>query len=54
VLQRHLRAASRGAIPDDDWGSGHGWLCRLVDSGVLGVAGFERVRKYQLEVESAD
>ncbi|HLB19171.1 MAG TPA: hypothetical protein VK613_08580 [Gaiellaceae bacterium] len=34
--------------------SGHGWMCRLVDSGVLGVAGFERVRKYELQVESAD
>jgi len=27
---------------------------RLTDSGVLGVAGFERVRKYELEVESSD
>jgi len=34
--------------------SGHGWMCRLVDSGALGVAGFERVRKYELQVESAD
>jgi hypothetical protein len=34
--------------------SGHGWLCRLTDSGALGAAGFERVRKYELEVESAD
>ena len=34
--------------------SGHGWMCRLVDSGALGVAGFDRVRKYELEVESAD
>jgi hypothetical protein len=34
--------------------SGHGWMCRLTDSGVLGVAGFERIRKYELEVETAD
>jgi hypothetical protein len=34
--------------------SGHGWMCRLTDSGALGIAGFERVRKYELEVESAD
>jgi hypothetical protein len=25
--------------------SGYGWLCRLVDAGALGVAGFQRVRK---------
>jgi len=47
--------ASVGTYEDEfDPNSGHGWLCRLVDSGVLGVAGFERVRKYELEVESAD
>jgi len=27
---------------------GHGWMCRLVDVGALGAAGFERVRKAQL------
>lgn len=26
----------------------HGWMCRLLDSGVLGAAGFERVRKAEL------
>ena len=33
--------------PDDeaDPDKGHGWMCRLVDSGVLAAAGFERVRK---------
>ena len=47
--------ASVGSYEDEfDPNSGHGWLCRLVDSGALGVAGFERVRKYELEVESAD
>jgi hypothetical protein len=29
---------------------GHGWMCRLVDAGVLGVAGFERVRKAELDL----
>jgi hypothetical protein len=38
--------------PDDesDPDSGHGWMCRLLDAGVLGVAGFARVRKPELEV----
>jgi hypothetical protein len=47
--------ASVGTYEDEfDPNSGHGWMCRLLDSGALGVAGFERVRKYELEVESAD
>jgi hypothetical protein len=47
--------ASVGTYEDEfDPDSGHGWMCRLVDSGALGVAGFERVRKYELEVETAD
>jgi len=29
--------------------SGYGWMCRLVDSSALGAAGFERVRKAQLQ-----
>jgi hypothetical protein len=28
--------------------SGHGWMCRLVDSGALTVAGFTRVRKAEI------
>ena len=28
--------------------SGHGWMCRLVDSGALAAAGFARVRKAEL------
>jgi hypothetical protein len=28
--------------------SGHGWLCRLVDSDVLGTAGFVRLREIEL------
>ena len=43
--------ASTGS-PDDeaDPNSGHGWLCRLFDSGVLTAAGFHRVRKAELDV----
>jgi hypothetical protein len=38
--------ASVGTFADEsDPGSGHGWLCRLLDASVLGAAGFERVRK---------
>ena len=37
--------------PDDesDPNKGHGWMSRLVDSSVLGAAGFERVRKADIE-----
>jgi hypothetical protein len=36
--------------PDDesDRDSGHGWMCRLVDSEALGAAGFARIRKREL------
>jgi len=27
-------------------------MCRLLDSGALGIAGFERVRKYALDLEA--
>jgi hypothetical protein len=42
--------ASTGS-PDDeaDALNGHGWMCRLLDAEVLGAAGFERVRKAELE-----
>jgi hypothetical protein len=47
--------ATVGSYEDEfDPNSGHGWMCRLADSGALGVAGFERVRKYELEVETSD
>jgi hypothetical protein len=38
--------------PDDeaDLDSGHGWMCRLLDSGALTAAGFARVRKAELLV----
>jgi hypothetical protein len=38
--------------PDDeaDPDSGYGWMCRLVDAGALGAAGFARVRKPELEL----
>lgn len=41
--------ASTGSTDDEsDPDSGHGWMCRLVDSGVLEAAGFKRVRKADL------
>jgi hypothetical protein len=41
--------ASVGSLDDEsDPKSGHGWMCRLLDSGALAAAGFERVRKAQL------
>jgi hypothetical protein len=43
--------ASVGSLDDEsDPDSGHGWLCRLLDSGALGAAGFTRVRKAELVV----
>ena len=43
--------ASVGSVDDEsDPSSGHGWLCRLLDSGALGAAGFTRVRKAELTV----
>jgi hypothetical protein len=35
---------------ESDPDSGHGWMCRLLDSGALGVAGFQRVQKARLEL----
>ena len=44
-----------GSYEDEfDPDSGHGWMCRLTDSGALGIAGFARVRKYELELEIPD
>jgi hypothetical protein len=41
--------ASVGMTDDEaDPDKGHGWMCRLVDAGVLTVAGFRRVRKPEL------
>jgi hypothetical protein len=43
--------ASLGTHEDEaDPESGHGWMCRLLDAGVLRVAGFQRVRKAQLDL----
>ena len=33
---------------EDNPSSAHGWMCRLADSGVLGAAGFHRLRKADL------
>lgn len=41
--------AAVGSIEQEsDPDSGHGWMCRLVDSGALAAAGFSRVRKSEL------
>jgi hypothetical protein len=41
--------ASVGSVDDEaNPDVGHGWLSRLVDSGVLTVAGFGRVRKTEI------
>jgi hypothetical protein len=41
---------SAAAFDDEsDPDSGYGWLCRLLDAGVLTAAGFRRVRKRELE-----
>jgi hypothetical protein len=43
--------ASVGSTDDEsDPDSGHGWMCRLLDAGALGVAGFARVRKSELDL----
>jgi hypothetical protein len=34
---------------ESDPDKGHGWMTRLVDSGVLAVANFERVRKADIQ-----
>jgi hypothetical protein len=40
---------SVGSFEDEaDPDRGHGWMCRLVDSGALGSAGFARVRKTEI------
>ena len=45
--------ASTGTFEDEsDPNSGHGWMCRLLDSGVLGIAGFQRVRQYKVDLEA--
>jgi hypothetical protein len=42
--------ATVGSFDDEaDPNNGHGWLVRLVDSDVLGAAGFSRVRKAELQ-----
>jgi hypothetical protein len=42
--------ASVGTTADEsDPDKGHGWMCRLVDAGTLGAAGFHRVRKLELD-----
>ncbi len=48
-LEDALILASVGTLDDErDPDSGHGWMCRLVDSGVLAAAGFKRALKADL------
>lgn len=43
--------AAVGTFDDEaDPDGGFGWLCRLVDAGVLAAAGFRRVRKPELQL----
>jgi hypothetical protein len=43
--------AAVGSFDDEsDPDTGYGWLCRLVDGSPLAAAGFQRVRKTELEV----
>jgi hypothetical protein len=48
----HGRVFASVGAPDDeaDPDSGYGWMCRLIDAGALGAAGFARVRKLELEL----
>jgi hypothetical protein len=44
--------ASVGSHEDEsDPDSGHGWMCRLLDAEALGAAGFDRIRKAQLDAD---
>jgi len=53
-IQRWELGPIRIFVSAGEWGDesdtdkGHGWLCRLVDSGALAAAGFTRVRKADL------
>lgn len=49
---RGARIFASVGTPDDeaDADNGHGWMCRLLDGGVLPVAGFQRVQKARLEL----
>src|SRR5436190_2715568 len=44
-------AAVGSFASEADPNSGHGWLTRLYDAGVLGAAGFTRVRKAALDLD---
>jgi hypothetical protein len=47
-LDGSVFAAVGSADDESDADAGYGWLCRLVDSGILTAAGFHRVRKAEL------
>ena len=44
----HVFASVGSEEQEADPASGHGWMCRLVDSGALAAAGFARVRRTEL------
>jgi len=47
----HILASVGSEDDESDPDSGHGWMCRLLDSEALGAAGFERVRKAEIAPE---
>jgi hypothetical protein len=49
-LDGSIFASVGSADEEADPDAGHGWLVRLVDAGVLGAAGFSRVRKSEIVV----
>ena len=49
-LDGRIFAATGDFVDESDPDSAYGWLCRLVDASALGAAGFQRVRKTELEL----
>jgi len=49
-LDGRIFAAIGSVAHESDPDSAYGWLCRLVDASALGAAGFQRVRKPELEL----
>ncbi len=49
-LDGRIFASVGSTLDEADPDVGHGWLCRLVDAGVLGAAGFSRVRKSEIAI----
>lgn len=49
-LDGRVFAAVGSFEQEADPDAGYGWMCRLVDAGALGAAGFRRVRKAELHL----